>query len=115
MHDQTSSERQPTRLRNEEIRNGVLVDNDSQAAAQENNMTVSSFALSMMKKMGHKEGQGLGKDGSGINTPIGASARDQGTRSGLGHGMNGSMEQDHFKIQRVDPDEIIWCGMDVLQ
>jgi tuftelin-interacting protein 11 len=43
---------------------------------------MSSFALRMMEKMGHKEGEGLGRSGDGMLNPIEVKLRPQG--AGLG-------------------------------
>ena len=85
------------------------------AKPKEEDLHVSDFAKKMMQKMGHKEGHGLGKDSAGITAPIDASSRDQRTRSGLGHGSNGFVEPDEYKIQRIDPSELIWIGQDILK
>jgi len=78
-------------------------------------MHISAFSKKMMASMGYTDGQGLGKDSAGINVPIDPTSRSQGQRQGLGFGDSESMAQDQHKIQRVDPSEIIWLGMDVLQ
>ena len=100
--------------RNNEIRNGTSAPLITDAEPKEEEPHVSDFAKKMMQKMGHQKGQGLGKGSAGITAPIDASSRDQMTRSGLGHGSNGSMETDDQKIQRIDPSELIWIGKDIL-
>jgi hypothetical protein len=100
--------------RNNEIRDGTSAPLITDAEPKEEEPHVSDFAKKMMQKMGHQQGQGLGRGITGITAPIDASSRDQTTRSGLGHGSNGSMETDDQKIQRIDPSELIWIGKDIL-
>ena len=109
-----SRARTHTWYRNNEIRNGTSAPLITDAEPKEEEPHVSDFAKKMMQKMGHQKGQGLGKGSAGITAPIDASSRDQMTRSGLGHGSNGSMETDDQKIQRIDPSELIWIGKDIL-
>lgn len=57
---------------------------------------MSSFAKRQLEKMGWKEGQGLGKDGSGVASFIKVQRRDPKLQSGLGHeaGKGGADNSD---------------------
>jgi hypothetical protein len=57
----------------------------------------------LLKKMGYKEGFGLGADGSGINAPIDVKLRP--TKMGLGHG--GFDERTETVIREQDGDAAV--------
>ncbi|KAK5943957.1 hypothetical protein PMZ80_003238 [Knufia obscura] len=68
------------------------------AFAKGGKVNQNSFAARMMAKMGHKEGQGLGRAGQGIAAPIQAQKVQPGT--GLGFGAQQTQPQRPAKTLR---------------
>lgn len=79
-----------------------------QSAFGRGKINQNSFAARMMAKMGHKEGQGLGKSGQGIAAPIQAQKVQAG--SGLGFGSQPEKPQRPAKSLKEKSQPKIGSG-----
>jgi cap1 methyltransferase len=76
------------------------------ATAATNTVKMSAAAEQMMSKMGHVDGQGLGRSGQGIVTPIEAS--NQSGRLGLGYKIEGLEKREILdqELEEVNPHQV---------
>ncbi|KAK9891380.1 hypothetical protein WA026_014623 [Henosepilachna vigintioctopunctata] len=81
-------------MSNKIIKESLSVTPVNNTLLQNDDFTYSKTARNMMKKLGHKKGQGLGKDGKGIKEPI--NIHVQNNTTGLGFKEE---ETDKLNIQ----------------
>ncbi|XP_028616001.1 angiogenic factor with G patch and FHA domains 1 [Grammomys surdaster] len=73
---------------------GTFQRDDGAPASVHSEITDSNKGRKMLEKMGWKRGEGLGKDGGGMKTPIQLQLRR--THAGLGTGKPSSIDDVHF-------------------
>ncbi|KAM6222383.1 angiogenic factor with G patch and FHA domains 1 [Rhynchocyon petersi] len=80
--------------RREQIGSEGTFQRDDAPASVHSEITDSNKGRKMLEKMGWKKGEGLGKDGGGMKTPIQLQLRR--THAGLGTGKPASIEDTHL-------------------
>lgn len=80
--------------RREQIGSEGIFQRDDAPASVHSEITDSNKGRRMLEKMGWKKGEGLGKDGGGMKTPIQLQLRR--THAGLGTGKPSSVEDIHL-------------------
>lgn len=80
--------------RREQVGSEGTFQRDDAPASVHSEITDSNKGRKMLEKMGWKKGEGLGKDGGGMKTPIQLQLRR--THAGLGTGKPSSIDDVHF-------------------
>jgi cap2 methyltransferase len=80
--------------------------------AEQNEPVISDFARKQMDKMGFKTGEGLGKSGQGILTPIQATVKLD-FRAGISY--SGSCEINSSGIAALEPSDLVWIDRRIIQ
>ncbi|XP_008053456.1 angiogenic factor with G patch and FHA domains 1 [Carlito syrichta] len=80
--------------RREQIGSEGIFQRDDAPASVHSEITGSNKGRKMLEKMGWKKGEGLGKDGGGVKTPIQLQLRR--THAGLGTGKPSSIDDVHL-------------------